>query len=67
MGSEDPIKRAMMVSSLAVSGRFSTAPDGIRTCIIYHINMVSWMKGLRIHPQERKEFAKTGLLIVQIP
>jgi tRNA (Thr-GGU) A37 N-methylase len=60
------IKRVMMVS-LAVSARFSTAPDGIHTYIIYHINMVSWMKGLRIHPQGRKEFTKIGLFVTRSP
>lgn len=52
------IKRVMMVSILAVSGRFSTAPDGIHTYIIYHINMVSCMKGLRIHLEVEKNLQR---------
>ena len=60
-----------IVASLIIDHRFVAALDGIESyshlIILYHMHRANDIKGLRIHPQGRKEIAKVGVFATRSP
>lgn len=65
------IKRVMTVASLIIDRRFNVALDGIESyshlIVIYHMHRIKGTKGLKVHPQGRKEITKLGLFATRSP
>lgn len=64
-------KKVMMVASLVIDRRFDVALDGLESyshlIVIYYMHRVKGTKGLKVHPQSRKEIAKIGLFATRSP
>lgn len=65
------MRRIMTIASLVIDHRFNVALDGIESyshlIVIYHMHRVKGTRGLKIHPQGRKEITKLGLFATRSP
>lgn len=68
---EHTMRRIMTIASLVIDHRFNVALDGIESyshlIVIYHMHRVKGTRGLKIHPQGRKEITKLGLFATRSP
>lgn len=66
-----PAKALSMISTLVINRRLSAALEGIESyshlIVIYHLHKTRGTKGLKIHPQGRKEIARIGLFATRSP